>query len=396
MTARICPFVNCTGCGACSAVCPKHCIVMKEDPEGFPRPLVDEAACVNCDACIRVCPANAKPEKHVLRYVTAAHRDSRVLRESSSGGVFTALADAVFAEGGVVFGAAQDDAGRIVYHRPARSREQLAELRRSKYYQSEMRGVYRDVRKTLMAGKMVLFTGTACQIDALSRYLGEMRHSSRLCTADVLCRGVASRLAVELYLVDQEKRYRKKIRRFRFRVKSGDGPDARWSQRGGTRMRLSFEDGTAVLQDQALDTFFCAFNASLILRESCYHCRYAGVGRVSDLTLADYWGADPLKLTKREAELGLSVVSVNTKKGEQLLRKTAGDLEMKPAAAEDARGANPAFVRPQSRPVGRNGIYEKIKRGGFDRTVHGELCAYYLCQRVKRILKIIARRSQKG
>lgn len=387
MAEKICPYQSCTGCGACASVCPKHCVAMNEDAEGFLRPSVDESFCISCGACAKVCPVNGMPQKHVIRYVTAANRDDRVLRSSSSGGVFTALADAVFAEGGVAAGAAQDDAARVVFHTIARNREELAALTRSKYYQSETRGIYRDVRKMLMAGRTVLFTGTACQVDALYRYLGEMRHSGRLYTADVLCHGVTSRFAVDAYLCDQEKRYRKKIRRFRFRVKSGDGPDALWKQGGGTRMRIAFEDGTAVLQDQALDSFFCAFNSNLILRESCYTCRYAGAGRVADLTLADYWGADPAKLTQRQADLGLSVVSVNTKRGEELLRKAAGSLDQNPVSAEDARRNNLAFVRPQSRPKDRSGIFGKIRRYGFDRTVHASLGGYYFRQTVKKCLK---------
>lgn len=390
----ICPHEHCTGCGACAAVCPKRCIAMNGDEEGFLRPVIDDSVCIHCGACTRVCPVNGEPEKHVIRYITAENTDSRTLQMSSSGGVFAALADAVFAEGGIVCGAAQDDAARAVYHRTAKNRQELTGLMRSKYYQSDTRGIYRDVRKLLMAGKLVLFTGTACQIDGLRNYLGEMRKSSLLYTADVLCHGVTSSLAVGAYLQDQEKRYGKKIRHFRFRVKKGDGPGALWKQGGSTRMRLSFGDGTAVLQDQALDTFFCAFNSNLILRESCYSCRYAGAGRVSDLTLGDYWGADPAGLTKRQAELGLSIVSVNTKKGEELLRKAAGNLEVNPVDASAARRENLAFVRPQNRPEKRDGIFEKIRRNGFDRTVHSALRGYYFRQSVKKILKAVSGHSK--
>lgn len=383
----ICPYDQCTGCGACAAVCPKHCITMSKDGEGFLRPAVDESECVSCGACTRVCPANGKPEKHVIRYVTAENTDSRVLRRSSSGGVFAALAGVVLKEDGVVCGAAQDDEKCVVYHKIVREGENLPELMRSKYYQSDTRGIYRYVRKLLMAGRTVLFTGTACQIDALCHYLGELHRSRFLYTADVLCHGVTSSLAVGAYLKDQEKRYGKTIRHFRFRVKKGDGPGAQWKQGGGTRMRLSFEDGTALLQDQALDSFFCAFNSNLILRESCYSCPYAGSGRVADLTLGDYWGADPAELTKRQAELGLSIVSVNTKRGEELLRKAAGSLEIHPVDAADARRANLAFTRPQNRPNERGGIFEKIKTRGFDRTVRSALRGYYFRQTVKKILR---------
>ena len=230
-SGTICTKEQCTGCGACVQICPKQCITMRPDSEGFRYPFVDEQQCVNCKKCVDVCPVSHAPTIHAATFYMAWHKDKDVLLHSSSGGVFTALATIVLRRGGVVFGAALDEATREVYHTMAENEEELDKLRMSKYYQSDTRDVYQIVRTKLQEGRQVLFSGTACQVAALYCFLGDKVEWPNLLTVDVLCHGVSSKKVVDAYISSKEKRYKKRIRSIRFRVK---GSDVEW-QSGGVQ-----------------------------------------------------------------------------------------------------------------------------------------------------------------
>ena len=171
MIKAICDHIDCTGCGACTQICPKRCIQLTEDQEGFWYPTVDADACVDCGLCAKACPANHDIHKEKATFYMCWNKDTDVLLNSSSGGAFTSLAKTTFDRGGIVFGAYQDFAERKVYHVEVGSFEDLDRIRLSKYCQSSTRQTYQRVRDLLTAQTPVLFCGTACQVAGLLSYL---------------------------------------------------------------------------------------------------------------------------------------------------------------------------------------------------------------------------------
>ena len=285
---QICPQDKCTGCGTCANVCPVKSITVKENHEGFLYPFIDQDKCVDCGLCQRTCPAIHDTRIGESVFYMAWHKDKSVLMDSSSGGVFTALAHYVFRCGGVVFGAIKDPETREVYHCCARNDEELTALRPSKYYQSNLKDAYKQVKEFLEKDTYVLFTGTACQIAGLYAFLGK-DDIEQLITADVLCHGVASKKIVDAYIISKEKQFKKKIKNILFRVKD---MKTGWYSGGGTRMKLEFDDGSLYVSEKGYDTFFVGFNRNDFLRESCYSCKYCGTERVADLTMGDFWGCN--------------------------------------------------------------------------------------------------------
>ena len=382
----ICDREQCTGCGACVQICPKQCITMRMDSEGFRYPFVDEQRCVNCQKCVDVCHVLHTPTVHAATFYMAWHKDKDVLLHSSSGGVFTALATIVLRQGGVVFGATMDEDTREVYHAMVENEKELDKLRMSKYYQSDTRDVYQIVRAKLQEGHQVLFSGTACQVAALYRFLGDKVEWPKLITVDVLCHGVSSKKVVDAYISSKEKRYGKKIRSVRFRVKGNDGE---WQSGGGTRMKLEFADDSIRIENKNTDTFFSGFNRNLFLRESCYRCKYCGQERVADFTIADFWGVNAEKVSEEQLRLGVSLMLVNTQKGLELVDALRQFMVITAIDPQDAIPWNQALVSPQVRPVERDRFFPMLEKMEYDRVIRRLLWKFYAMADLKSCLKKI-------
>lgn len=194
MDSLICEYKKCTGCAACFSICPKNCITMHADDEGFLRPKIDDSMCINCNRCKKVCPINKKSMED-NKFPTAfavKHKNDSVREKSSSGGVFTAVSEIILKSSGVVIGAGFDE-NFMVKHKICNNVESLDELRRSKYVQSRIGTVLQDTKKYLDKGINVLFVGTPCQVDGLLSYLGKTY--TNLYTIDFICHGVPSPMA---------------------------------------------------------------------------------------------------------------------------------------------------------------------------------------------------------
>ena len=389
--SNICDQTFCTGCAACSQVCPKKAIVMRESEEGFLYPVIDDN-CIECGLCIKKCPINQEAinqeainqeaVKHPASFYMGWHRDKDVLVNSSSGGMFTALSRYMFRAGGVVFGAVKDENDCIV-HTSACSEEELEPIRLSKYYQSFVGNTYAEVKELLDGKTPVLFTGTACQVAGLKSFLG--KEYEHLVTADVLCHGVASKKAVDGFIKSKEKQYKKKLTDYHFRVKeSGRG----WYNGGGTRMHLFFEDGSSAVEPGKYDTFFLGFNNNFFLRESCYNCQFCGTERVSDFTLADYWKCDhPDIISDEQKKLGVALILSNTEKAEKILSCIDDQMMLYEIDGADAISHNRALVKPQERPEIRDDFYSLIAEKDYDSIIHSQFKERFVKRRIKRILK---------
>ncbi len=319
-------FINsgdsCSGCGACIQVCPRNCISMHADPDGFDRPSIDFSACVNCGACRKTCPYS-KISFHVggrtapLFY--AARMSERALRlGSASGGIFRAFSGAVLRRGGAVAGVRFDPDFRAELT-TAETPEARDEFCLSKYVQSRNERAYRDVKSFLKAGRPVLFSGTPCQVAGLYGFLGA--DDENLFTVDFICHGVPSPLVFTEYRKSLERRFSSPVKSLNFRDKS-EG----WAP---MRLRVEFENGTVYSRTLTEDPYFRMFLSGGISRPECYTCPYAKtLGRESDLTMGDAWRAEVLDPAWRD-NTGVSTLLVNSPKGEALLKEAAGELDFK-------------------------------------------------------------------
>lgn len=269
----------CCGCGACAAVCPKKAIVMEKDEHGFLYPAVDDEKCINCGICLKHCPvADIGTAENLNRAYYGWAKDMQLRQKSSSGGVFSLLAENVLAEGGVVFGAAFQKEDKSVYYKSTDD-VPLDALRRSKYTESQTGDIFPQIKHHLDAGRKVMFCGTPCHAAGLKAYL--QKDYADLLVCDFVCGGAASPSFFKNHLDAMESKYKFKIDKVNFRDK----------KYGWKRMTLtvSLENGKEKSSLSYFDSYFTGFINGIIKRPNCFRCPFAD-NHFSDITIADYWG----------------------------------------------------------------------------------------------------------
>lgn len=274
---------SCTGCGACASSCAANAIRMERDAEGFLQPVINTDKCKECGLCQKKCP-----ELHPLMrtdysrqevYAVISKNDRNV---SSSGGAFSVFARWILKQGGVVVGATMD-INLYVHHIIIDSIEQLKLLRGSKYVQSDLKNTYKDVKKILLGGRKVLFTGTGCQVAGLYAYLGGKRYEGLLFTLDLVCHGAPSQGVFDSYLSKLQKKLAlmdKNIEGFRFRKLDS------WS----IIPTIKFSESKWRLLSLSENAYMEAFFKGITFRESCFNCQYCNTQRIGTFTIADFWG----------------------------------------------------------------------------------------------------------
>lgn len=297
---------NCCGCTACASICPKGCIAMTPDSEGFCYPQIDEANCINCGLCEKVCPLLHKPAQHdVLNVYGAKNSDDSVRFTSSSGGMFTLFAEWVLNNGGTVFGAELDE-NLQVHHTAIESTDALPKLRGSKYVQSNMTDIFKQVRSLLNSGKPVLFSGTPCQIAGLKGFL--MKDYENLFTVDVVCHGVPSAKVYNKHLQEIAAVVGEAVQQVKFRDKANG-----WKQ--GETLFLTEHQRFGAPKRQ--ETYMRLFLNNVSIRPSCADCAFNNKRSLADITIADYWGVDK-QFPEFDDDKGVTLVLINTTKGQQL------------------------------------------------------------------------------
>lgn len=351
---------HCTGCSACVQACPKQCITMTADREGFLYPQIDHSRCVECGRCRVVCPitGDTAGEKWVGRKAFASiHTDLGIRKVSSSGGAFTAIAENVISRGGVVFGAAFNDQFEVE-HQCTETCDGLAAFRGSKYVQSRIGDAYARAKAFLDCGRLVLFTGTPCQIGGLKSYL--TKEYENLICQDIICHGVPSPLAWKKYLKYQNRIHKSEPSAISFRDKS-----IGWKQ---FSMCISFHNGKEYCRTARDDGFFKAFLQDYCLRPSCYRCSFKNDARQSDITLADFWGIEHVA-SEIDDNDGVSLILVHSRKGRELLNAAANMLHMTEVDWTDSTKYNPAMHSSVKMPSDRGTFMLSLHNKRFDRLV---------------------------
>lgn len=370
---------RCCGCESCVQICPKHCITFNEDECGFRYPSVNKDECINCSLCERVCPVlDQNQPKLPLMVYAAQNPDDKVRLCSSSGGIFTSIAAYVIEQGGLVFGAAFDTDFNVC-HICAASKEDLKKLRGSKYVQSRIGDVYLRVRNEVKEGRLVLFSGTPCQIAGLNRYLG--KEYDNLIRIDIVCHGVPSPAVWRSYLDDIKSHAGDEpVGAVSFRDKSTGWTDYSFVVR-------SENENVIVKESHRTNLFMRLFLTNLSIRPSCFECPAKKGKSGSDITLGDYWGVDKL-YPKFHDDLGVSLILINTLKGGNILNLT--DILIHEAKYEDVVCYNPCIER--STPYNRHydsfwASYESNKLGSVDSVLNK--CRPNLLKRIFNKLKAI-------
>lgn len=343
---------KCTGCGTCAAVCPNNCIEMMPDQEGFFQPVIDSDKCVNCKLCERVCPILKKPLIHEPPIAFAAKNlDRNVRLESSSGGVFTALAEAVLKEGGIVCAAKYAENFSVI-HDFARTTYELAQFRGAKYAQSIAGHCFPEIKRLLRNGLTVLFVGTPCQVAGLSSYLGKFYPN--LILIDMICHGVPSPKVWQKYLLERQHTDGcAAIQKINLRSKKSG-----WS-RYGYSVEMNYVNGSCYSVPQGQDWFMRGFVENLYLRRSCETCSFKGIQRCSDLTLGDFWGIWDLA-PEFDDNQGTSSIWVHSKIGNALWQKVSHQFEVLQCPVEDSVRMNPSALNSSETHKKRDEFFSRL------------------------------------
>lgn len=310
---------DCCGCWACENVCPKQCIRMEEDEEGFRYPHIEKDTCIDCGLCEKSCPVlNAKPEDtpHQQHGWLVQHKNEEIRHESTSGGAFTAIASWVIQQGGVVFGAGYRPGTFTVVHQAVEREEDLEIFRNSKYVQSEMGDCFQKALSYLKDGRLVLFSGTPCQIEGLLGFLKGKMYDNML-LLDVVCRGVPSPLLLQSYITAKRRLIGGEFKKLLFRDKYYGYHYSSFSIYNEDETR-DYHKGVET------NAYLRAFFSNLSDRPSCYDCRFKKRYRRSDLTL---WDCFPIeKFTKKLDGKGTTRVLVQSEKGRWVMEAVMNDI----------------------------------------------------------------------
>ena len=346
---------SCTGCGMCAAICPSSAIQMQADSHGFLHSTVDTGKCTDCGLCTRKCPVSTPPQVSAHTDVLTGYaKDETLLSGSSSGAIFPVLAAEIIRRGGIVFGAAFDENFDVV-HTSAETLSELAALCSSKYVQSRIPAdCYSQVKKTLAAGRWVYFSGMPCQVAALKSYLG--REYETLITQDTACHSVPSPMVWKDYVTELEKQHGGKLTGFSFRNKMTG-----WES---YCVRAEFNNGRKFQQPAIDNPYQRGFLKGLYSRNSCFSCRFKGIERSSDITLADYWGVKGIQPETYNPQ-GTSLILLHSDKGRALLDNCKDKLQTE-TAADGAFAFNPAVLTPIQKPARYDEFWTSYGEVPFD------------------------------
>jgi len=372
---------SCCGCKMCGDLCPKGAISFKTDCEGFWYPEVDRDSCIECGLCVKKCPVLNETENKTAfspDVYCAWNLDENIRLKSTSGGLYPALAETMLSQNGYIVGCAFSDDWRSAKHIVGSTKEDLERIFRSKYFQSDTAGIYQAVKQLLDEGKRVLFSGTPCQNAALREYLG--KEYEDLIQCDFICRGINSPKVHQAQLRELEKRYGSEVEFFNYKNKS-EG----WTALG---LLVTFKNGDRFFANRDTGAWIRGYIINnLYMRPSCEHCRFKKIPRVSDISFGDFWGLDG---GPENMKNGMSVVMVNTEKGQKFYKQTLPLLHSEPQTMERAISGNACILKcPSYNHKKREEFFRKVDTEDFSKLVFRLERGIELRRRIRRPFPLV-------
>ena len=378
---------DCSGCGACQSVCPQKCVSFEKDQYGFNKPKFSDK-CVDCGLCARSCPQNAAnlsrlEFKRPEGVYSAVSKSAEILAESSSGGAFSEIAKVFCDDETVIFGAAFDGDFSVKID-CVEGLNNIAPLRKSKYVQPEPNIAHARAREFLKKGRRVLYAGTPCQIAALRLVLGG--DNPNLLTLDFSCHGFGSPMVFRRYIEEKQREFSKKIVGFSFREKARRGFNY-----SVTSTAFLFEDGSRVVNFK--DILFKGFVRAFFKCDACSKCPYARGERISDITMADFWGIEFMD-SSLQAGKGVSLVLANTKKGMEIVEKLKDSMSIKEREFSPSVKKNTPLISPVKASPFRERFFESIKTDTVENSIRKLLPPKTLKSHILRIFYLLPVRMQ--
>lgn len=366
---------DCCGCTACESICGVGAITMGTDKEGFLYPQIDLSRCVNCDLCEKVCPVIYRDSTSIQQsersIFALCHKDLNRRKLSSSGGVFSAVIEFCISNGGVVYGAVYNNSFEVV-HKVFCDEDSAKAIRGSKYVQSNIHGVYKEIQSHLNQGKMVVFSGTPCQVEGLVCFL--RKPYDNLITVDLLCHGVPSPKIFREYVKIVQKYSFGRLSRIYMKDKTFG-----WEN---SMLRLHFSTGRTEINSILSTLWHKIFYSHTVNRPICAKCRWTNLHRPGDISIGDYWGIDKIHHNFQTND-GVSLLLVNTDKGHELWRKIKGEFDFIESNEEDC--LQPVLCNPTEEAKDRVDFWKQYETVGFEKSVSYR----YGCSRKAFILNML-------
>lgn len=359
---------DCCGCRACEQICPKKCINIYEDNEGFQYPNIDKEKCINCNLCDKVCPiiysrdygAGKSLSDNTQSVFAAYNKNNKIIKESSSGGIFSILAEYILGLKGIVCGCSFNN-DLVAEHIIISEVDDLSKLRGSKYVQSDTKDVYSIVKRYLDDSIDVMFVGTPCQVAGINQFLKLTKtNTSKLITLDLICHGVPSIKMFKKYIDSIEMKKKYKITEFKFRDKT----KGEWGLVFSYKFIKNNRYGKKVLGAN-LSPYYYGFLNNMLFRPICYECPYSSTEREGDITLGDYWGVEKFH-PEIDASNGVSAVIINSDKGRKLFKQISDKVFYIDSNVENIKLQNSNLYKPSLKHKFRNSIYVDSDKLSFD------------------------------
>lgn len=349
---------------------------MIADKEGFNYPSVNITTCIQCELCVKVCPLLQTKEKYENKQMSPLvfalkNRNTNIQYTSASGGVFTELAAWSFSRHGLVAGAIYQPDFHVIHKLTETAKDAIA-FRGSKYQQSDIGAIYREIRKQLVLGRTVLFSGTPCQVAGLKTIL--QKPYKQLYTCDLICHGVPSPKVFQSYLRFIEKKYKKKIININMRDKT-----LSWDQSG---IRITFDDGVSIFKNTETNLFNCMYSVHYATRPSCHDCKFANTTRVGDITIGDYWNIKQVMPDFYDKN-GVSVIIINTPKGKEMFDNIKKKFEVRNSNIQDCMQNN--LYRSAKPSPARAAFFECYLNEGYQAVAYKFMDYGYINQIKKKI-----------
>ena len=343
---KICSKSKCIGCGLCKNLCPKNAITMEPETDGFLYPKIDLSKCIECNICRKNCPINKDKiiNNNKYKFYSAKNKDLDVVKESTSGGVFTSIAKEVIKNKGIVYGCTYKKFK--TFHIRINKEKDINKITGSKYSQSNILKIIPQIKKDLDKNKLVLFSGTPCQVGMINSYF----KSPNLITLSVVCHGVINDTIVNNYKKYLEKTEKDKLIDIKFRTKENG-----WSK---SSIKYILKNKT-IIKEFLNDDLMRLYLTNLILRESCYKCSFKGNNNSADIIIGDCWGIEQTN-KKMYDEEGISMITCRTDKGKKLFNSIKDSIDIALEKEENVKRFNPSLYRSEQKPVERNYIFTDL------------------------------------